>query len=231
MIVRSREIRYNPIMFRSKPCGERPKVTGKEVAATAGLSYGLAIALSNLALAATTHAYIDTTRDIARTDELSQETSQIATKLAGYAVDVGCTDTIFPDEDNSEDGTTTLGGVVRYRAVDPLLIRHDVPINPRAVRLKPAVCHALVGPRDYLTPLEVRQDAAMAYSMVLHELIHLEYPSYDETMTQCAAIDSMPDRLATVGIDRHQREWAAEYVEQAAERFQPARYHEYPCPE
>lgn len=204
--------------------------TKKEMALLAGGTYGAIVALGNFVLAITPYSHIHTTREYVREDLLSQDISAVASVMAGYDVDVACTYDVSIDDGSDKDDSPTMGEVVKYAVVLPPVVL-EAPYNPKAMRIHTSLCESVVEQKEYLTPHEARQDAAKAYSYILHEIVHLDYPSYDETMTQCKAIDIMPERLELIGVEPGLAQWATQYADRRARQKLSPEYHEYPCPE
>ena len=224
-------IRYTSGMMTRKERWLDRKSSKKEAALLFGGAYGAVVALGNVALALVPYSHINATREYARDDDLSRTVSDVASAMAGYDVDVACTNDVSIGEERDEAENRTMGEVVRYVIVFPPFDPIDAPLNPRAMRIHSSLCDAIDGQADYLSPLEARQDAARAYAYILHELVHLDYPSYDETMTQCTAIDIMPERLESIGVEQDAALWATQYADELTKRRQSSEYHAYPCPE
>ena len=201
----------------------------KEIALLLGGAYGAVLTLGNFALALVPYSHIQTTREYSRDDDLSQDISAVASVMAGYDIDVACTHDVSIGKERDDDGSRTMGEVVHYAIAFPP-VALDVPYNPRAMRIHTSLCESIIEQKDYLSPQEARQDAAKAYSYILHELVHLDYPSFDETMTQCKTIEIMPEKLESIGIEPDLAQWATRYADQLASKRQSPEYHAYPCP-
>lgn len=204
------------------------KAGKKEIGMLLAGTYGAVVTLGNLALALVPYSHIHETREYSRDDDLSQDISAVASAMAGYDVDVACTHDVSIGKERDDDGNRKMGEVVRYDIVLPP-VTLDVPYNPSAMRIHTSLCESVVEQKVYLTPHEARQDAARAYSYILHELVHLEYPSYDETMTQCKAIEIMPERLELIGVEPDLAQWATRYADKRSRKSLSSEYHEYLC--
>lgn len=191
-----------------------------------GAVYGTIWALGNVALFSTASARISETRELANSDQTSRDMSAVASRLAGYSIDAACTH----DTTAFESGeTTTLGTVTRYKVIDPLFIRRELHYNPRAIRLQPSVCQDILHPEEYVNELDRKQKTAEAFMIVIHEITHLEQPTFDETDTQCEAIRTMPKYLESYGFEKEFAEWAGDYVADDPLVTLSSKYYERPC--
>jgi hypothetical protein len=229
MIVRQSVLRYTSKMTARNERWIDKKAGKKEIGLLLVGAYGAIVALGNLALALAPYSHIRETREYSREDGLSQDISAVASAMAGYDVDVACTHDVSTGKERDGDGNRTMGEVTRYDIVLPP-VTLELPYSPNAMRLHASLCKSIVGQKDYLNPHEARQDAAKAYSYILHELVHMDYPSLDETMTQCKTIEIMPEKLESIGIEPNMAQWATQYADQLATKIQSPEYHEYPCP-
>lgn len=200
--------------------------TRKESAIILGATHGIMLVIGNIAVTSIIHSEVQDTREFARSDALSHDMSAVASRLAGYPVDAACT----YDVAESEQSTfVTLGSVANYKALDPFLIERHVPINPRAIRLHPSICRAILFQSDYPSEQDRRESVARAFMVTLHEITHLDHPTFSENDTQCETIRIMPDQLQSYGFTEEFSEWAVDYANAHAKESQPSSYHESPC--
>jgi hypothetical protein len=206
--------------------GER-RFRYRDIPATLGVGYIGGLALANICMTAATFSHNLDARKYAGSDEASRKVGAVASRLAGYPVTVACLDRI----DSGKEGVTTQGKVTRYKAVDPLLRSHTLPINPRTVRLHDGYCLDIINDQATTEPLRERRDSFRSYLILIHEITHLDESREDETGTECEAIRTMPERLQNVGFSPSESARATHYAEVESYLFTTDEYHSYPCPE
>ena len=199
-----------------------------ELLAVSALTYPTALVLANLAIAVTTYAHIDKARNFAREDELSRHTSEVASIVAGYDVSVACADESLLDQTYDTE-TERLGQVNRYQYVNLFLDIKTVAFNHRSMLLRASVCRDILNDVGSNDTIEQRQDNFLAYATMLHELVHLEDTTLDETATQCQAIDRLPASLQKIGFSEEDAHSAAAIADNQARYLLTPEYHQYPC--
>jgi len=173
-------------------------------------------------------------REYAQSDELSSQTSQIASQLFDEDITVSCEQELLsPGLTQSifEPNAFIYGQVWPYKYAFPGMGINSLPPSnqPNVIKLRSFICNILVKDQTTAPQSSANFYPSFSYALLAHEYTHLTHPDLDENDTQCVAIDSLQSTLPRLGYSAWESFLITEAGNSAAKQKLGNDYYERPC--